>query len=616
LSIINKQNIVILLLFITLMFSVVFFGGLYWQHSIIPMCLLTVALIISNKKELSLFHTVFLSASLLLLAVSLIITNGDFQTGLYETEKLFLFYLAFLLGRNIDENKLYYVFVFTALVTSVAGILVYCGVFDVSEFVFVDRTFIRLQSFFRYANSAACFLGVGYFAFLKVWKDRPTLLMCICGMLILLSFYLTFSKACVPILVVTGTFLVFKEKRLRNLFVVQNTVVLIFCIAVMLSAKSFNMPLAVVLSAVCVALGAFLCMKLHSNKINFFYVWLAIVIFVCIFCVCVLIYKPSLLSTFISRMVYSKESLALLKENPLFGCGTAAWRVMQYSVQSSYYHVTYLHNGWTQFAVENGILFFLCFLSLVVYSLIKALKEKKYILFSAILLVCLHSAFDFNLSLASILIVFGILVGSASVGDYVTCAEAQNVNFKIGKAFYVVFVMISVLMCIYTTGEYCIRKNFESKIISGENESAYKTLKVLERVCPFDSNIKSNLAALEQRLGNDESVIVNYLRQAHELSPYDSDLFLNYVRFTADNDNIAEYCEKLINLAPKNENLYIDIKQLLSEMLENGCIEKQNYDMILQNVENRRLNEWVVDRNTVVENLMLESIKNKSKTNN
>lgn len=65
--------------------------------------------------------------------------------------------------------------------------------------------------------------------------------------------------------------------------------------------------------------------------------------------------NTDIFASLVSRFIYSRDALKLLKDSPVLGIGAGGWRYYQYGVQSTGYSVNYVHNGVIQLWLDYGI---------------------------------------------------------------------------------------------------------------------------------------------------------------------------------------------------------------------------------------------------------------------
>jgi O-antigen ligase len=127
------------------------------------------------------------------------------------------------------------------------------------------------------------------------------------------------------------------------------------------------------------------------------------------------------------RIEYNKDALKLIPQNWLFGTGGGGWKAIYQSVQDFFYTAVFVHNNYLQVFLESGIFGFISFIALVLVSLCNAMRfyahsvDSKLRTYCAGLLCALialagHSACDFDLSYASMLLLLWSMITAASVG--------------------------------------------------------------------------------------------------------------------------------------------------------------------------------------------------------
>ena len=593
----KKVHIVPCIVAISIFVCTLLTGGLDWNNCIVSAVLLTVCAM-SCIGKLKLAYNVSLGLLVFFLGLSLLGTKGDFQTGLYETEKLVMFVAAYFAGVSQKNSTVFFKAVlFSALSVAFVGIMCYCKIITFEEFTFNDNTLIRLQSFFKYANTAACFLGCGYFVFLREYTlKQSTYLKCF-GAIILVAMYLTVSKACIPIFLLTGTFLIYKNRKTANLFIIQNLLVMVFTVLVLFLRQKHINFLSFAAICGCVAICS---TNIFEVKRDCFRYWLVFMGICIIGGVTLVLFKPGMFSTFYKRLEYMKDALELLKINPLFGCGPGSWRVMQFGVQSKQYYVAYLHNGILQLAVENGLLFAALFVGLVAFAAYRFYRKKDYELFAVILLIILHSLLDFDLSFGSILIVLGIMCGMTTPELDDNSSEINSIFAKITGAVVVASVAVSGM---YMITEYTIRASFENEYIGGNYTKAMQRAIKLEKLCPKDSQLQITIAALEEKTENNADKILQRLSRAVEMSPYDPEIYRYYMTYAATKDNLQKLCINYMQLRPKHEDTYTFIKSYIKKSMEERLISRGEGDRMIRMVDEYRRKENVIDRNELLNEL-------------
>ena len=554
-------------------------GAIMWQNCIIPVILLCVAALLNKSRSSGIITDILIFVSLISCVLSVIFTKSDMQDGIYESFKYFCFAAAFFSGVSLGKENFYKLASILGIVLSIVGILSYCNIIRAAEYVFNDRGILRLQSLIRYANTAAVFLAVAYFSLGK-WKGLNKKLSAFLRMLVLAALYLTVSKAAIPMFLIFGTFLMIKQQDAD--FAIFNMVSIAFVLPVILLARIYMFAPAFLVICVWVWMGVLLSGRVrYTPKIPA--VCISAYIAAALGAVVLSVFgKFDLLSTFTFRLKYMEDALSLLPGG-IFGNGPGSWQMMQYGVQQEQYNVTYIHNGWLQFLVENGFIFFAAFVGLVAICAYRMFKAKSWSSLVMLVFISAHSFVDIEFGFALTMIVFGLLCGSASEPS--------------GNAFipYAVIAMC-IVMAGYGCSEYCVRYQFEKAYMEGDYKTALSKAYTLEKICPRDSDLQLNIAQLS---GEDAE---KRIKTAVSLSPYNSNHLLRYADFmiSSGRDGVTDILEKVIRMSPKQESIYVEVKQLAQQARIYGIITESEYLEFIEKTDNFMESEGVVDRDRML----------------
>ena len=587
-----KEKIPYLLTGLALCCGAILSGGLSWQNCIFPLLILLMSIVLIGRIR-DIRYAMPLILLIVLCCISAFISMGNPQISIYETYKFMCFVAAVTVGYLLkSETSILKIIFFNALIVAAFGILACCGIINFAEFTFKDGSIVRLQSFIKYANVTACFLGCGYIAFLELFITEKKNTYLYAGSCILIAMYFTFSKACLPIFLIVSSLYIYKKKELSKIFLVQNIVAVVLLIIMLIIVPMKMYFILFIL----ITVGIVISGKINKNHDRCFSIWMLILGTLTVSAIIVVILKPSLSGTFTKRIEYMKDSVKLIQNNPLFGCGFGSWRVLQYKVQTEQYNVTFLHNGILQMIVENGIVFTVTFLSMISYAVINAIKNKKYHLVVIVLTVLIHSLIDCDLSFGVILIVLGLTIGRM-------LPERVNVKSynRIMNYLLVTFLCVSNL---YMITEYTLRYSFEKSYVQNDYNKAANKLDKLVLICPLDAQLKVTEAAIEEKTTNNKKIIHQKLEEAINLSPYDPDIYENYMNHSLQEDNIEKLCMKYIEISPKQERTYAFLKQYLIKANKNKIISDETYSLIYEKIENRRIEEDVIDRNELLNQIV------------
>lgn len=591
--IVSKRNNMLakFLLYGAVIACMLFSGGLNWQYYIISNTLLFFAIIL-NKREVKFNYDAILLVIIMIFGmVSICFSLGDKQYAIHEYGKVTCLILSYYAGTAFKESDIQKIIGFSGALLAIFGLFGYCNLIRIDEFVFNDRKLLRLQSFIRYANTTALILGCAYFAIIKLFKETKKKYLLYLNGCVLTALFLTVSKAAIPIFVVISTGLVIVDKKIAKELIWQTIICLMTAIGTLLLVKSHYNSLGILVAALGIILSAEINIKtLRSEQI--IGLWIALCFFGTIAVIVMAYYtKINIFETLFKRFEYMRDALNLLKKHWLIGIGSGGWKYYQYSVQSIQYNVTYVHNGWLQFWLENGIVSFAALIIIIANSVLSMLKHNNYIVLAALLLIIAHSFIDIDMSFGIVLIFLGLIVGNYAGA----CPK---------KFFWSMPGVASILMCVllsvYMGGEFWVRNKFEKNYVAKNYAKSLEYAYKLEKICPYDSNLKVSIAALN------ENTAKQNIERAIALSPLDNDIYKTYVNYLLDNRfavNITELTKKYINLAPKQEKTYTDVQAMLEKALKEKLCSQSEYEAAISQAERRRKKENVINRNELINEL-------------
>ena len=570
------------ILLVSVLLCTILTGGFTWYSCIIPCFLLIIYLIIKRGNSLT-WQSTILATMIAIGLVSIICSKGDKQNALYEFEKYFCLILSIYAGCKCNNKQVIRnLIIVAAALVSIVGLLAYCNIIKSSGLVFYDRKIIRLQSFIQYANTTSILLACGYFLTLNNCK-KNNVMICI-SQCILLSFYLTVSKGGIALYLLLGTGLIFVKKEYAERFVLQNFTSLIFFLALVITAANRLHAFSFILISVCIIAGYHIA-KLKMNKKTLIILWMSCLISGVI-AVVILIKTTNinLFSTFEKRIEYMVDACKLIKNNLLLGVGPGAWKYYQYSVQTTQYDVRYIHNGWLQFLVENGIFFVLMLITISIPSIKKLIKNKNYDFLACAMLIALHALIDFDLSFGVVLMLFGLIIG----GEIST--ENNKISFK---TINILIISIAILTTFYMSVEYFVRNSFERNYLNKKYDAALCSARTLEKICPYDSNLQLSIAALDNTTAKE---CIEKARALSPLDPYLLEKCINYYIYNG-GENVLDLVKEYIELMPKQEITYTNAYEFLKRIWEKGECSEEDYNNMKEYVERRQAKEQVIDRN-------------------
>ena len=556
-------------------------GGIFYEGCIAACALLGLCVLLRlnavSRAECLLFP------ALTLVLLSLAFTQTGLENSFHETFKLILALSAFCAVRAAAHKDFLPLLLFSASVlTALAGLVAFGGIVSFPEFVLTDGSLFRLQSFFKYSNTAACFLGCGYYAAVSLifshTEKKYARPLTIGSSLILLALFLTVSKAVIPLFLLLGTLAYYKDDRRLTFFIRQNLFLLPLA-AVLLLLRSTGHTIVLYLFALIGILGGGWMGERTQKRKLLWRIWLVCAGTAAVGVIALLICTPSLFTTALQRVHYSLDALPLVWKHPLLGHGAGSWRYLQYSVRSHAYDVGYLHNGPLELALENGQPLFLLLMGSCVWILLRAFRQKQTEYLPALALILIHSFFDIDLSFGCMMIVVGLYAGTlyAPVKN-----EAKRSFWRVVGGLSLLLVSLTSLAFSYWGGkEVMLTERFEKAYLSGNREQASEAVEALEKAFPYHAEPVYYKASVRQSMGAPEEELTALLAKAAALAPYDTQKQEAYMVYALNEANLDALCADYLDRAPLRKETYKYIRDILYYAAENGflsaeaCTQKQ-----------------------------------------
>ena len=367
-----------------------------------------------------------------------------------------------------------------AVMTVISGVLSLIPI--LKDFFTVNS---RLAGFFQYPNTFALYLLVGIIILLtkETGVKRKFFILLILSVGIIL----------------TGS---------RTGFLLFAVTVLCFCI--ILSEKHIRIMLAAMFVLMLAAVGIYVFITGDTASVGRF------------------LTTSFSSSTFLGRLLYFKDALPVILEHP-FGLGYMGYYFMQGSFQTGMYSVVNVHNELLQLLLDVGWIPTV----LTVWSLIDGVRKGNRQRRMVILVIILHSMFDFNLQFLSI-----VFILSASVD------LNEKKWFEIGNRAFAAGAVIAGCLSLYfgaASGLYYLKQYpFAALLYPGytnawmqiltqaeevnEMEQTADKILVLNPENPLANNAKARAAYSRGDFGS----MIEYKRQALEYYRYSLEEYLDY----------------------------------------------------------------------------------------
>ncbi len=169
-------------------------------------------------------------------------------------------------------------------------------------------------------------------------------------------------------------------------------------------------------------------------------------------------------STFVGRILYWVDALPLLLKYP-FGMGYLGYSYMQGSIQTGWYSIRYVHNDFLQLALDIGVIP----TALFMFAIIKNIFYKGTPFYKkvAIVSICAHSFFDFDLQFIAVFFLLILLLDNEN-GKTITIKK----NTVILRSILILLAALNLYM-----GSHLVLAYFE------QNNAA-------ETLYPFNTDVK------------------------------------------------------------------------------------------------------------------------------
>lgn len=285
-------------------------------------------------------------------------------------------------------------------------------------------------------------------------------------------------------------------------------------------------------------------------------------------------------NSFVARMVFYKDGLKVLKQNPILGAGGGGWLSMYQMYQSYPYSTTLAHNYILQMWIEIGtvgvllfviMLIIIGFYSFNIYKRSEDTNKKTIIagLTTTIITILVHAIVDFDMSLPSYAIMFwvimGILANELNGLDTKITARLNKINPKV----YIYGVILMACVLTYNHSMILYSQKFKDNgAIAFANNDLDTTIKNFEKVVKYDKyegTYKMDLASCyigKYRETNDTEYVrkaVALVDKYMELSPYDSFAYANVANFNfsiGEVDKGLDQFDKSVELQPMRSYNY------------------------------------------------------------
>ncbi|SEU15305.1 O-antigen ligase [Paenibacillus sp. NFR01] len=244
------------------------------------------------------------------------------------------------------------------------------------------------------------------------------------------------------------------------------------------------------------------------------------------------------------RFTFYKDAVKVIKDHPVLGAGGGGWAALYEQYQNNPYTSRQVHNFFLQYLIEVGIVGFIVFIGFIgyiFYGYIRTyLKREKsdfengFLFYIIALSILVHSLLDFNLSYAFMGIL--IFVGLGGMTAAIEGKPKQAVWRQPGlRLAYMGVLAIGVIALLFVSGNYISSTNaaYKGKNLIGVSTSYEQIKAPLVKALnkrPFHPESAFYLSSIDQQVYNqskDEQYLTesyNVLTKALKYEPYNKDL--------------------------------------------------------------------------------------------
>lgn len=305
------------------------------------------------------------------------------------------------------------------------------------------------------------------------------------------------------------------------------------------------------------------------------------------------------------RLVFYEDAIKIIRNN-LLGIGAGNYSSKQYIYQSADYGIKYVHNGFLQIMIDFGIIFFIGFIIIIVYSIVKLYRERKLKSFELliIMMIFIHSMIDFSMSFIYVNMILFLCMGI--LHNY----ELNNIEIDnsgksaaVNNIFRGISVFIGIVILIFLPGQvvYNISINYAD---SGNVLAAYNLLSSWKFDIKRTARYYEKLSVWEYELyskDGDKRYLYNILSHINlclSINPEDARIYEikgEICYLTKDYKGAEENLQISKKLRKFYLHTYDELNQCYYTMYTDGKINKTQYDENTEKLKNeiRNLKNYI-----------------------
>lgn len=242
-------------------------------------------------------------------------------------------------------------------------------------------------------------------------------------------------------------------------------------------------------------------------------------------------------STFLGRLLYMSDALALLQKHP-FGMGHMGYYYMENEIQTGVYSVQYVHNDLLQIGLDIGwIPMFLYFITVIYCLISKQLRHFEKLILSVIFV---HGLFDFDLAYGAILCIVFLIMSNQDIPQPVKAKNALCLSGKKWLIAFFLFFLVGTYLFIPLIARYqnlmeisihCYPWDTEAKLaLLSESEDIDRVDRIADEIlqqndtCALAYSAKATVANCK----SDYKKMIQYQKKSIERNYFSHEAYSNY----------------------------------------------------------------------------------------
>ncbi|MDD4767389.1 MAG: O-antigen ligase family protein [Desulfotomaculaceae bacterium] len=276
------------------------------------------------------------------------------------------------------------------------------------------------------------------------------------------------------------------------------------------------------------------------------------------------------------RIYFYQDALKMFVERPVIGWGGGGWQEAYRAYQGYLYNSSQVHGYYFQIMVETGIIGLLAILGIwasFLYTCHRLYHRAKngtrfltLTITAAAVLIGLHAAIDFDLSLSALALILWTMFGLARGLGIYSSPRAEERKIRAGtRPKYSILAIVSVVsvLAVLFTGTLAAAETYAKQSNNYfKNQNIDQSARSMQKAIannPLNGDYHYDLAQILMGMGLIDEAIAE-TRAAMSLGQYDvrNCVYLTNLLIVGNKDNkdVVHYAEKTLSLAPYNITIY------------------------------------------------------------